>query len=237
MNTPRKTLISLLAGAGLLAGAADVGALELPTVDANGNEITITLPDDVQQAWDALNSDMNSIAQQTGVAIDELVASVSGCITDRGENPIIGAMVFLVKPDSNQPLAYATTAGRTGIGFYTTNPVGAPLPYNSLPGQEQPAAGCYWMAIPLGLLDALFTTDIQATTVGVGITQVGLGNDAVLRQGGNQPADGTTYARLFSLVAVAPGYLITPMTQVVGIHPDGSFIVLNRGGGRIEASQ
>ena len=221
MNTPRKTLISLLAGAGLLAGAANVGALDLPTVDASGNEITITLPDNVQDAWNALNSDMNSIAQQTGVAVDELVASVSGCIRDRDGNPIIGAMVFLIKPDSNQPLAYATTAGRTGIGFYTTNPVGGPLPYNSLPGQEIPAAGCYWMAIPLGVLDAYLTGAIQGATA---INNI-------------RPADGTTFNRIFSLVAVAPGYLITPMTQLVSISDDGTFGVTNRGGSRREASQ
>ena len=211
MNTPRNTLISLLAGAGLLAGAANVGALELPTEDANGNEITITLPDGVQQAWDALNSDMNSIAQQTGVAVDELVASVSGCMKDRDGNPIIGAMVFLIKPDSNQPLAYATTAGRTGLGFYTTNPVGAPLPYNSLPGQEQPAAGCYWMAIPLGMFD-VFATAMNAEA----LVEFGHAPDT---------SNSTQFTRYASLVAVAPGYQMLPLARFLVIGPDGKFAI------------
>jgi len=157
-------------------GTADAVTLSV-TDPTTGNNVDITIPDNPGEAFDAVTKDMTRLLEQAGAAVDELVASVSGCLTDESGKAMVGTMVFLINSDIIPEPAYGVTAGETGVGLFSQ--LGVPVPK---PGLDP---GCYWIPIPPSITGSLVgllnggSSDLTGTNAGFYVYPVAPGYNFV----------------------------------------------------------
>ncbi len=143
-------IICMVTAVAVTGWTAKVSAFTLTFTDpATGNNVNIDIPDDPGEAFDAVTKDMTRLLEQAGVAVDELVASVSGCLKDKSGKPMVGTMVFLVNFDMIPEPSYGVTAGETGVGLFSG--VGFPTPK---PGLQ---SGCYWIPVPPSIISSILS--------------------------------------------------------------------------------
>ena len=178
--------------------SGNAAAFTLSFKSPTGQTVNIEIPADPQAAFEAMSKDAARLLEQAGVAADELVASVSGCLADEDGKPIIGAMVFVIQPDLIPPGgsgSYGVTADENGVGLYNAGI--APAPRTDL----QP--GCYWIPLPPSLMSVM--TSVM--------------RNAVSGSSANETNTNTT----FYVSPILPGYNFVPAAQKVRLMSDGKF--------------
>ena len=175
--------------------SGNAAAFTLSFKSPTGQTIDIEIPADPQAAFDAMSKDAARLLEQAGVAADELVASVSGCLADEDGKPIIGAMVFVIQPDLIPGGSYGVTADQNGVGLYNAGVVPA------FRSDLQP--GCYWIPLPPSLLSSMLSVMFSATS-------------------GSSTIETNTRTS-FYVMPILPGYNFVPVAQDIGISSSGKF--------------
>jgi len=179
-----------------------------------------------KKEWtETLWNEVIRIAEETGIAVDELVPSVSGCITDESENPLYGTLIAVlpITFDIAVP-TYAMTGGGTiesgngtpsTFGFGVTGPI-IPVSESFVPASYLKTfnkGGCYWVPLSPGVIN----------TLGSLISLPDLSNTNDKTEGINK----TLTAANVKIIPVKFGYTIDPVAKEVQFNKDGSFYTMD----------
>ncbi len=164
------------------------------------------------------------IAEQSGIAVDELFPSVSGCITDEAGEPVYGALIAVLPTTFDIAVpTYAITGTGTlesgsgnpsTFGFGLTGPT-IPVSESFVPTSYRQTfnrGGCYWVPLSPGVIN----------TLGNLISMPDLSNT----NDNTGTIDKTLTATSVKIIPIRFGYTIDPIGKVVQFNTDGSFLTL-----------
>lgn len=180
---------------------------------------------DKKEWTEPLWNEVIRIAEETGIAVDELVPSVSGCITDEAENPVYGTLIAVlpITVDVAIPTYAMTGGGAIGnpngipstFGFGASGPV-IPVSETFVPASYRETfnkGGCYWVPLSPGVIN----------TLGSLISLPGLANTNDKTGEINK----TFTTADVKIIPVKFGYTIDPVAKEVQFNKDGSFYTMD----------